>query len=548
MICRRCASLSTHKYLSITCFWLFLDMPCIASGSSLLYMDPSNSVFDQDPAAMYKFDQRSNRDLIKTHQDFASFSRLHPRFWKDGYTPGSLFKFTLRKEPSSFSTVCYDNDRFEKLMKKFLDEAFLTLIFLKNVKKLSFFVIEENVGMNEVYTINMKQLSGMKEKERFSNRIKEHVDKKNFKTTETLNHTLQLIQHYQQKKQTFTYAISEYFGFSGNNPDFIAMMKNDDLSYVPLVAVALPIRCADDVGGHIFAALPLPLQVKCMTGMPVHVNGFFALGQDRKDLTWRTLSECRISNDKTVNWNFCLITELLPVVYSNLMKYLIASYQQDGVTEVYKAWPSKTRVDKKWGIFLDQYYNIMYQAECIYSSTSRKWVAINKVHFIDEKRFDSQDQIKVISSLIKNVGLHVEMVDTNITGSYIPDKLKWVCHILVRHILKESQTYYQKLSMASQTKVLQFLVNQHSDWNELSAIKLFPFANGSYGSLNNTNANLILDEEIQMLLPSKERTLDRSIFRNANKLLATFKDWVNRGNTLQIKRYPYALQYLFVAS
>ena len=512
-------------------------MPCIASGSRFVYMDPLRSVFKGD-AVQYKFDERSNKNLIKTHQDFASFSRLGGRYWKNGFTSGSLFKFTLRKEPSCFSTVCYDNERFEKLMEKFLDEAFLTLIFLKNVKKLKFFVIEENGNqLNEIYTINMRESSIAIERDSFQDRIKQHVAEKNFKTTEILNHTLQLVQQYRNKTQTFTYAISELFGFSGDNRDFVAMMTNDALSYVPLVSVALPIDCGDsDVGGHIFAALPLPLQVKCMTGMPVHVNGFFALGQDRKDLKWRTLTEGDVSNDITVNWNVCLITELLPIAYSNLVKYLITQYQNDNPSEVYKAWPCKGRVDRKWEIFLDKYYSIMFQEKCIYSSTSKKWVKINEVHFIDENKYNSKDQVDVITSLIVNEGRNVETVEPTITGSYRPEMLNWVNHSLVFDILKSNQSDYQKLPITDKTKVLQFLVKAPSDWNSLSGIKIIPFLNGSYGALNNSTAtaNMIMEKEIQSLLPTTERTLDDTIFLNGGDLLGTFKEWIQKGILLLV--------------
>jgi len=501
-------------------------MPCVASGFNLVYMDPSKSVFTSE-AMQYEFTEPSNKKLIKTHHDFASFSRLGGRYWKDGFTSGSLFKFTLRKEPSLLSQVCYDNERFEELMEKFLDEAFLTLIFLKNVKKLSFYVIEENESqLNEVFSINTEiESSGMKEKEMFSNRIKQHVTEKNFKTTETLDHTLQLVQRYRNEENTFTYAISEYFGFSGNNPEFVSMMTDDELSYVPLIAVAFPIEC-NDVGGHIFAALPLPLQVKCMTGMPVHVNGFFALGQDRKDLKWRTLSEGKHSNDKTVNWNVCLITELLPIVYSNLIKYLITQ-PKGRVSDAYKAWPCKTNLDKKWTMFLEHYYNIMFREKCIYSNSSRKWVSINEVYFIDGKIFDSKDQITTIMELIANFGYDVEMICPNITDSYLPEKLNWVNNALVRLIIKSNQTDYQKLPMASKTQVLQFLCKRPSDWNELSRFKLFPYVSGGYGPLNNTN--VVLDREIRMLLPNRDRTLDQCIFDNAQPLLLTFKEWIKKG-------------------
>ncbi|KAJ7343087.1 hypothetical protein OS493_040583 [Desmophyllum pertusum] len=51
------------------------------------------------------------------------------------------------------------------------------------------------------------------------------------------------------------------------------------------VAMALPTGPklqTPDIKGHVFCFLPLPVQKNRLTGLPVHVNGFFALSQNRR--------------------------------------------------------------------------------------------------------------------------------------------------------------------------------------------------------------------------------------------------------------------------
>ena len=137
----------------------------------------------------------------------------------------------------------------------------------------------------------------------------------------------------------------------------------------------------------------------------------------------------------------------------------------------------------------------------------------------------------IIKSLFEKADLCVEM-DGTVKDCYVPEKLKWVNKGLVLDILKNCQTYYKNLPMSSKTEVLRFLVKEASDWNKLLGIEIFPFVDRRYRSLQNTRANMVLNEEIRMLLPSRNDTLDQHIFRHADELLQTFKNWAKEGNDL----------------
>ena len=98
----------------------------------------------------------------------------------------------------------------------------------------------------------------------------------------------------------------------------------------------------------------------------VHVNGFFALGQDRKDLKWKSLATSGRSNDKTVNWNEHLLTKLLPLVYVQLFNFMKTRLQgtrleKNSLDEFYGAWPNLNDVDDKWKQVLPAFNKLMIE-------------------------------------------------------------------------------------------------------------------------------------------------------------------------------------------
>ena len=75
-----------------------------------------------------------------------------------------------------------------------------------------------------------------------------------------------------------------------------------------------------DEDGHVFCFLPLPLEQKTPTGLPVHVNGFFALEQNRKYIKWPSGYHARQDfMDKRLLWNQCMLKEALPKAYAALL-------------------------------------------------------------------------------------------------------------------------------------------------------------------------------------------------------------------------------------
>jgi len=76
--------------------------------------------------------------------------------------------------------------------------------------------------------------------------------------------------------------------------------------------------------GRTFSYLPLPRDGSNNTGLPVHVNGAFALEANRKHVKWPSMIGHERSRDdqhldKHLLWNQCLLREALPTAYVQML-------------------------------------------------------------------------------------------------------------------------------------------------------------------------------------------------------------------------------------
>ena len=71
--------------------------------------------------------------------------------------------------------------------------------------------------------------------------------------------------------------------------------------------------------------LPLPVQKTSLTSLPVHVNGFFALSQNRHYIKFPNAEQedqerqGHQLTDKSLLWNRCLLEEAIPKAYATMI-------------------------------------------------------------------------------------------------------------------------------------------------------------------------------------------------------------------------------------
>ena len=135
----------------------------------------------------------------------------------------------------------------------------------------------------------------------------------------------------QSASERHSFLVTNYFCGGEISSEFRTLASDQDLSYLPLVGIAMelperPGQETPDMKGHVFCFLPLPVQKTSLTGLPVHINGFFALSQNRRYIKTPTAEQEDLAEkegqpltDKSLLWNQCLLQEAIPKAYASLL-------------------------------------------------------------------------------------------------------------------------------------------------------------------------------------------------------------------------------------
>jgi len=356
----------------------------VISGERLFFIDPHERYFlyQGDRTSGYLWHLKDRRsELQRIPDQFAPFSDGICGSTKDvleiGHYPGTLFRFPLRCSPSELSQVTYSREHMEALLSQFESDARLLLIFLKNVERLEVLVRDEHSSQASV-RFRVRLTDGCRDSVRKSRR--RIVDAIRNRSNESFSATYLLVIETEKydvsknvKKKIYRCWVNEFFA-GGKVSKMLTELRDDpSVSRIPLVGTAIdldggsstrsklssPVSTKEDdnsvaedwkraPSGKIFCFLPLAVQEESATGLPVHVNGYFAISQNRQHLKWPCVGQS-IESDKCLQWNHCLIAELVPQSYRDLLASMTRS-KLFTADEVYAAIPNVVEVDEKWQV------------------------------------------------------------------------------------------------------------------------------------------------------------------------------------------------------
>ena len=249
-----------------------------------------------------------------------------------GFYDGTLFRFPFRTKPSELSETLYSAEKMDALFESFEADAHLVLLFLQHLESIELYVREESESDPErVFQVRIAnqslQIVRIKRRE-FLAKIKpgkvmtESVTVTYPLTIEAVKFDSPAMQH--------SFLVTNYFCGGEASLRFKRLMTDKELNYLPTVGVAMALPAgpklqAPDIKGHVFCVLPLPVQKTSLTGLPVHLNGFFALSQNRRYIKSPNADQedretCgRELTDKSLLWNRCLLEEAIPRAYATMI-------------------------------------------------------------------------------------------------------------------------------------------------------------------------------------------------------------------------------------
>ena len=304
------------------------------STSQIGIIDPHEKCFEEGRTG-YSWDIRDDGDIMNTIPDqFAPyrgvFDGSEDIFTTGSYT-GTLFRFPLRTEPSKLSETLYSTEKINDLFNSFMADAHLVLLFMQHLESIELYAREElEREPRRMFQVRISEesLPLVREKRKEFQEAISSGQLLPHSVHVTYPITIETVQYHQgveAGKYSHSYLVTNYVCGGDLSSEFQALVVDPSLSYLPKVGVAMalpssPQDSVPEIQGHLFCVLPLPVQKTSLTGLPVHVNGFFALTQNRGQIKFPTAEqEGQPLTDKSLKWNQCLLEEAIPRAYATMI-------------------------------------------------------------------------------------------------------------------------------------------------------------------------------------------------------------------------------------
>ena len=511
-------------------------MPIILSGCRFAYIDPMARLFYDEEDQFYREVKVIN---LKSKKGFGNLSDLDyykhlPGVFRYDAAlryQGTLLRFPFRdsatQSTNPLSNNCFNSEKINGLISAFKKEAARMLIFLKHVNKISFEVLD---GTEILDSYTAKVLDGSLKKykqnrETFLANIKSEIEKKTF-SPHLLAYELIISEFSEFQTREYHYSLSEVFGCQYDN-EFMGMIKDSDLAYLPLIGVAYQLDKPNS-GGHIYCGLPLPFSQESLTGLPVHINGYFALGSDRKDLKWKSISNEK-SHDRSVLWNIMLLKRLAPVAYLNLIKFLIALNLKS--CQVYNAWPSSYSVNPKWKIFLASLYSQLMTEKCIFSHSMETWEIPKKVQFLKSASFKDEAEFKVIYLYLESIKHNFAVVPENVFDGI--QKPHVMDRSIIQSLVAQNVNFYSSLNQEHQNVLLSYIIRDYEDAQKFLGELPLRMVEDSLVRLTTYSEDqiyLLVKPYTKKFLPNKEKVVDAAFYSEKN--IQVLQEIARKGKTI----------------
>ena len=131
-----------------------------------------------------------------------------------------------------------------------------------------------------------------------------------------------------------------------------------------------------DLKGTIFCYLPLPIH----SGLPVHINGAFALASNRRHL------QMKLEDDKScygVEWNNVLLLDSVTSALLDLLEDMKGIAPKDGSYKFHCLWPKTSEVHRNCFPLVLSFYTQLSRGGYFLFSNGEHWADITQVIFLD---------------------------------------------------------------------------------------------------------------------------------------------------------------------
>ena len=359
------------------------------------------------------------------------------------------------------------------------EEAPVMLLFLKNVQSISVHKCKGDGDSQCLFKVEVSE-HRRKEVERRRQKLVRNA-KESTVTMSRYVFDVRVISDSETKK--FRWLILNQIGSTEKR----VIELSEKLGLLPWIGCAVPINDAiNECTGRVFCFLPLPPDVDCETGLPVHVHGYFGVMDNRRGLVWPG-NECQ--NNEIAEWNELLLENVGSVVYSKTLEALVTDRPKTGLSEkqrrqlVYYTLPDLNKVRGHWRGILKPLFKQLVHQQLFYcqSASGSSWITLKEgiLDRLRESGVTTEMRNAVLKTLLDN-GLviiadlpkHVNKIICAYFG-----KLRFINPTLVRAVLKGADV---KVRSREDKLFLLGYVLSDSRTIDLSDVPLLPLASGKF--------------------------------------------------------------------
>ncbi|CAK9174309.1 unnamed protein product [Ilex paraguariensis] len=464
--------------LGFNCVYHFTDLPTFVSGENIVMFDPQAcnlpGISPSHPGLRIKFVGR--RILEQFPDQFSPF--LHFGCDLQHSFPGTLFRFPLRSanvaSRSQIKKEVYAPEDVISLFSSFSELVSETLLFLRNVKTISIFIKEG--GTSEMQLLHRVQKHSVSEAEAettpFHNMFslmhgnqQDGMDKDQFlsKLSKSVGTDLpwkcekiMVTEQGSSGDKSHLWLTSECLA-GGHVKGNSASVSSKSNRCVPWACIAshlhsvklerklttcgnieefcattpdipqVPVTSIEDrnnSGGRAFCFLPLPIY----TGLPVHVNAYFELSSNRRDIWFG--NDMAGGGKKRSEWNKYLLEDVVAPAYGRLLEKVALEI---GPCDLFFSfWPTTIGLEP-WASMVQKLY--LYVADfgvrVLYTKArGGQWISTKQAIFPD---FSFDKACELVEAL-SDAGLPVASAPKPLV-----DKFREVCpslHFLTPQLLR----------------------------------------------------------------------------------------------------------------
>ncbi|XP_010547716.1 PREDICTED: sacsin isoform X2 [Tarenaya hassleriana] len=510
--------------LGFNCVYHFTDIPAFVSGENIVMFDPHANhlpgISPSHPGLRIKFVGRQILDQFP--DQFTPF--LHFGCDLKHTFPGTLFRFPLRNASvasrSHIKKEAYAPEDVLSLFSSFASVVSETLLFLHNVKTISIFV-KEGTGheMQLLHRVCKDYIVGQEIESRSADKVFSLLDENRSagiskdqllkKLTSTIDKDLPYkCQKIVVTEQDSSGCMSHGWitgeclggGFSKKQSNFIEMshklipwasvavlinsVKTNNVKHDAAAGVSdvfelstIPVQNKRNFDGRAFCFLPLPIS----TGLPAHINAYFELSSNRRDI-W--FGNDMAGGGKTrSDWNLYLIEEIVVPAYGHLLEKIASEL---GPCDLFfSVWPVTIGLEP-WASLVRKLYSFV--ANCglrvLYTKArGGQWISTKQAILPDFNFAKADELVEVLA----DAGLPLVTISKSLAERFKDacPSLHFLTPRLLRTLLSRRKREFRDrdgLTLTLEYCLLDLEVPFQADL--LYGLPLLPLADGSFTSFN----------------------------------------------------------------